>query len=196
MISGDIGINSVVRWALAVWVLLPYLYVIYLDYKHREIVYYKVLAATLNNMIVISVCVVLETGWKVSLFALAAIPVFIGLSVLNGFKNRETVVGQADVDVFICQTLISSIPVFAFFNEEGRGAFYAAMNASIVLQYVLTAIFLGLAVTVVIWFIFVTIKKLVTKKGFIETVKANRNVPTLVAFVPWVVLNIGLIVLG
>lgn len=183
----DSDLRFVIQFLTVITALAPYIYLIVMDFKYRSMEYWKILAAAGINLIMyIPIAIWVD---KLALIFILGIPLlFVPLSVLNGKINKERIVGQADVDVAIIQILISLSIVFL----SSRGItddFAMFLNLTILSQMILVSIFLGLLMTFVIWVVIVIVQKLRTKDALRKVMKDNREVPTLIAFLPWVFIN-------
>lgn len=184
--------RTAVQIIAALAVFIPYIYIIALDFKYREMEYWKILIASIINIIVPYIPVAIWGCRNVAKHPVYIIPIFAVLSIINGIINRETVVGKADIDVFISQILISSLFIATTSSSDDRALYM--MNASIVMQAIFGSILIGLLITVFIWFVNVLIYKHKNKGiNIIEAININREVPTLIAFLPWIALNIYMV---
>lgn len=174
-------------------VLLPYVILVVIDFKYKEMEYWKILIASSINIVVFHIACSVLVDWTIGIihFLIVAI-VFLSLSYLNGVINKEKVVGQADVDVFISQALlsISFLMILRDYFEPGTPYF---LNMIYFVQTVMSSIFIGLLITVAIWIIVIIIQKFRRGIGIKDAVIENRNVPTLIAFLGWITVNMFVI---
>lgn len=188
----NLNYESIIRISIMFLIILPYIYVIYLDLKYREMEYWTILLSSFINILLIFIPVFIwgttSFGWNL----LYILILFMLFSILNGLFNKEGVLGKADVDVFIAQALITgSILLYLYINiDNGAAAF---LNISIITEMIFTSIVIGLIATIIIWIFKITIIKIRTKNKIKAIIKQNKEVPTLISFIPWIIVNAYLI---
>lgn len=185
------------RYYLSVFAMLLshiyYFVIIGIDFKYKEMEYWRILLACGINIVTASVVYGVFNSWSEALVVgLCSIGAFVVLSFLNGLLNKERVVGQADVDVFLCQAILTGVIILKI-TQTFTDGLAIQINAIYVLQVITTCIFVGLLATVVIWIFVIMFDKFKNKKSFKTSVHDNRSVPTLIAFIPWIYANMYII---
>lgn len=173
---------------VVILVMLSYFHLVVLDFKYQSMEYWRILlACAINLLIYIPIGIWVD---PIAFLGLVVVPlVFMPLSLLNGKINRERIIGQADVDVALMQAIVTASLAYLLIKDL-PGGFARSLVVGLVLQQVMTSLFIGLVLTIVIWAVGVLLTKLRTRRPFRDVLKDRLQVPTLVAFIPWVFVNL------
>lgn len=186
------GFGSVRLWlslAAVAIVMIPYIVLVITDFKYKEMEYWKILITCVINIAFFYIAYAILVDWEMAIIhSLAVWIAFIVLSYLNGLINKETVVGQADVDVFISQALLTGSFLLLIKDHIEPGPAYMFISLYFV-QAVMTSILVGLVITLAAWIVTVVLHIAIRKEGFKKAFKENRSVPTLIAFLGWIFVN-------
>lgn len=181
--------------AIAAIMVLPYLYIIYKDFKHKEMDLWAVLLACLSTLII--PIVVRATGLTVCItlakYLLIGLPVWIILFVLNGLFNSEKTIGRADVDLLSLQAIVSVAILFWMKDKLDWDKF--VIVAFDYLNKLFASAFIGLGLLIVLWSINILWQsrkyKDLDKSKLKQSLKDNRQVPALFAFLPMIIFNVA-----
>ena len=181
--------------AIAAIMVLPYLYMIYKDFKYKEMDLWAVLLACLSTLII--PIIVRATGLTVCItlakYLLIGLPVWVILFVLNGLFNSEKTIGRADVDLLSLQAIVSAAILFWMKDKLDWDKF--VIVAFDYLNKLFASAFIGLVLLIVLWSINILWQsrkyKDIDKSKLKQSLKDNRQVPALFAFLPMIIFNIA-----
>ena len=178
-----------------------YLFIIVLDFKYKEMEFSKILLAGSCNIILPFIPIAIW-GCKCMVFILPGAAIaWIILLILNLKFNKETIVGRADIDILGLQIiLLIAICIWVMIKIKSQ------VNILILLTMLQTAsssLFIGLTSLIIFWIIKILLENIKLNKGidktsnkritFRKSIKNNKKVPSLVAFLPLIIVNLYVI---
>lgn len=183
------GVQLILASITMVIVSILYMWISIIDIKYKEIKAWKILIAVSINFLLPIVYLLSYGAQCMVKFLIFSFIVWFILSFLTGRFNTETVFGQADIDIFISQTIISiSIILWAI------NVFEPIVRPFIILSF-LDSIFKAYLVGLVGLLLFWSIKFINSK--ILKRVELDsedyRKVPILPSFIPVVILNMYVI---
>lgn len=169
-------------------VMLAYLYVIYLDLKSREMYFWVPFLAGNLNFILPGIALFFFGPRKVVLALLIGFVLWYIFLFLDAKFNKEKFIGRADMVILYAQVILSTIYILASRCE--LDAMYSSIVMFVNIENIMAAILLGLFLVVVVWSISILRRKLKNGTTFKEEAKGNNETPLTLAFIPWVFLNL------
>lgn len=160
-----------------------HIWITVIDFKYKSIKYWKILLTVMINFIApIPYCLVYGSGCLILPLVIGFIIWFV-FSVIQSFINKETIIGQADIDILISQVILSGCMCFWFFEKlKSEIALIITMT---MIKDLLTALLIGMIIMLIIW-AFKAIYNKISKKEFVD----SKNIPNLLSFIPAVILNL------
>lgn len=114
------------------------------------------------------------------------------LLYLNGKFNKQTIIGQADIDLFSINILMS-IGMLRWVYV-GSPKEVAIINILYVSQIILGSIVIGLILCIIVWFTVALIQSIKTKRKIKDILLSEHQyVPAIISMLPFALMNTYLI---
>lgn len=201
IMSNTVDPGLIFRWVLIIAIFAAYLWLAIIDFKYKEMWFLQEFSIGFLNITAIIIYSMISGKKTFILPAVIAMIVWFAIVFINGMFNNDEgkdgappKIGAADIDLFSLQFLISAaIVIWTLIFVEAPLNTFLAME---IVNRIFTSLLIGLIFIAVVWVgvvIFKYIFKNKEKNNLRIIFKENREVPTIVAVIPLVLLNLIII---
>lgn len=180
---------------------IGYIILVIIDFKYKEMWFLQELSVGIINCIFLIIAVAIWGAKSFIVPLIISCVVWLILVLINGIltiknKNKKTIIGEADIDLFSLQFCLSSGYLIWLVLNNDTDLKY--INAIFILESMLSSLLIGLIITVFIWFInllYIYKFKNPQKEKINIIYKEQKQVPLLLSIVILVIVNM-LIIMG
>ena len=180
---------------------IGYIILVIIDFKYKEMWFLQELSVGIINCIFLIIAVAIWGAKSFIVPLIISCVVWLILVLINGIltiknKNKKTIIGEADIDLFSLQFCLSSGYLIWLVLNNDTDLKY--INAIFILESMLSSLLIGLIITAFIWFInllYIYKFKNPQKEKINIIYKEQKQVPLLLSIVILVIVNM-LIIMG